>query len=180
MPHLIYLFLLLIAVGVHDLDNLARLPELSYLQLGSFSWPPGYTVGKDGFRNLRLCDVGTAFKFLMGAMSRLEELRFRVYAGHWSWVVNDVPLEQFPTKDEIEDLDLGLDNLLSLEKVTVTVDCWGATTAELQEVEAKVTRAVENHPNRPTIKVDRAYEQNMLSDEHRVALVSPYLLKKYV
>jgi len=159
------------AVEVQDLDNLARLPELSYLQLCGFSWPPGYTVGTDGFRNLRFCHVGTALKFPMGAMPRLEELWFRVYAGYWSGVVNDVPLEQFPTKDEIEDLDLGLDNLLSLEKVTVTVDCSGATAAEVQEVEAMVTRAVENHPNRPTIKVDRAYEGNMLSDKHRVALV---------
>jgi len=90
---------------------------------------------------------------------------------NWSWVVNDVPLEQFPTNDEIEDLDLGLDNLLSLEKVTVTVDCMGATAAEVQEVVAVVTRAVKNHPNRPTIQMDRAHEGNMLSDEHRVALV---------
>jgi len=116
----------------------------------------------------------------MGAMPRLEELWFRVYAGYWSWVVNDVPLEQFPTKDENEDLDLGLDNLLSLEKVTVTVDCSGATAAEVQEVEAMVTHAVENHPNRPTIKVYRACEQNMLSDEESERRVSPYLLKKYV
>ena len=157
-----------------------RLPELSYLELGSFSWPPGYTVGTDGFRNLRFCHVGTALKFHMGAMPRLEELQFKVFAGYCSWVVNGVPLEQFPTKDEIEDLDLGLDNLLSLEKVTVIVDCSGATAAEVQEVEAMVTRAVENHPNRPTIKVDRAYEQNMLSDEENEDRVSPYLLKKYV
>ena len=32
----------------------------------------------------------------------------------------------------------------------------------------------------PTIKVDRACEQNMLSDEESEDLVSPYLLKKYV
>ncbi|CAD6269031.1 unnamed protein product [Miscanthus lutarioriparius] len=128
------------AAEVQDLDNLARLPELSYLQLCGFSWPPGYTVGKDGFRNLRFCHVGTVLKFPMGAMPRLEELWFRVYAGYWSWVVNDVLLEQFPTKDEIEDLDLGRDNLLSLEKVTVRVDCSGATAAEVQEVEAMKAR----------------------------------------
>jgi len=180
VPHLISLSLGMYTVEVQDLDNLARLPELSYLELGGFSWPPGYTVGTDGFRDLRFCDVDTALKFPMGAMPRLEELWFRVYAGYWSWVVNDVPLEQFPTKDEIEDLDLGLDNLLSLEKVTVRVDCIGATAAEVQEVEAMVTRAVENHPNRPTIKVDRAYEQKMLSNEESEFLVSPYLLKKYV
>ncbi|CAD6268653.1 unnamed protein product [Miscanthus lutarioriparius] len=159
-----------------DLDNLERLPELTYLELVSFSCPPGYTVGKDGFRNLRFCRVDTTLKFSMGAMPRLEELRFRVNAGYSSGFVNDVPLEQFPTKDEIEDLDLGLDNLLSLEKVTVTVDCSGAATAaEVQEVEAMVTRAVENHPNRRTIKVDRAHEGNMLSDEESEDLLQQHI-----
>ncbi|CAD6268651.1 unnamed protein product [Miscanthus lutarioriparius] len=158
-----------------DLDNLERLPELTYLELVSFSCPPGYTVGKDGFRNLRFCRVDTTLKFSMGAMPRLEELRFRVNAGYSSGFVNDVPLEQFPTKDEIEDLDLGLDNLLSLEKVTVTVDCSGATAAEVQEVEAMVTRAVENHPNRRTIKVDRAHEGNMLSDEESEDLLQQHI-----
>jgi hypothetical protein len=71
----------------------------------------------------------------------------------------------------MEDLDLGLDNLLSLEQVTIKIDCSGATAAEVQEVEAVVTRAVENHPNRPTIKMNRVYEENILSDERRVALV---------
>ena len=56
--------------------------------------------------------------------------------------------------------------------------CSGATAAEVQEVEAMATRAVENHPNRPTIKVDRACEQYMFSDEKSEDLVSPYLLKK--
>ena len=153
-----------------------RLPELSYLELGSFSWPPGYTVGTDGFRNLRFCHVGTALKFHMGAMPRLEELRFGVLAGYWSWHVDGVPLEQFPTKHVIEDLELGLDNLLSLEKVTVRVNCTGATASEVQEVEAMVTRAMENHPNHPTMKMDRVYEENVLSDEHREARVRLSLL----
>ncbi|CAD6268683.1 unnamed protein product [Miscanthus lutarioriparius] len=175
VPHLVFLSLGMYAVEVQDLDNLARLPELSYLQLVGFSWPPGYTIGKDGFRNLRFYDVGTTLKFHMGAMPRLEELQFEVFAGYWSWQVNGVPFEQFSTKDIIEDLDLGLHNLLSLEKVTVTVDCSGATFAEVQEVEAMVTRAVENHPNRPTIKVDRACEQNMLSDEKSEDLLQQHI-----
>jgi len=172
LPHLCFLSQAVYVVGVHDLDNLARLPELSYLELASASWPPGYTVGTDGFRNLRVCAVGTTLKFQMGAMPRLEELEFMVCAGYWSWVQDGVLLERLPTKEGIEDLDLGLDNLLSLEQVTVTVDCSGATAAEVQEVEAMVTRAVENHPNRPTVKVDRVFEGNILSDEDKVALVS--------
>ncbi|XP_021301298.1 putative disease resistance RPP13-like protein 3 [Sorghum bicolor] len=175
LPRLCFLFLGVYTIEVQDLDNLASLLELSYLDLGGYSWPPGYTVGTDGFRNLRFCKVGTALKFHMGAMPRLEELQFKVYAGYWSWVEDGVPLEQFPTKEVIEDLDLGLDNLLSLEKVIVQVDCSGATAAEVQEVEAMVTRAVENHPNRPTIKMDRECEGNILSDERRVALLQQHI-----
>jgi hypothetical protein len=173
LPRLCFLSLGVYVVEVHDLDNLARLPELSYLQLDGSSWPPGgYTVGTDGFRNMRFCAVDTTLiKFHMGAMPRLEELQFGVYAGYWSWEVNGVPFEQFPIKEVIEDLDLGLDNLLSLEKVIIEVDCSGATATEVQEVEDMVTRAVENHPNRPTIKMDREYEKDIISDECRVELV---------
>ncbi|CAL4898905.1 unnamed protein product [Urochloa decumbens] len=143
--------------------------KLSHLDLFGSSWPPGYTVGSDSFKNLRFCSVGTTLKFHKGAMPRLEHLHFEVYAGYYSWEEDGVLLEQFPTKDVNEDLDLGLDNLLSLEKVDVQVDCSGATTAEAQEVEAVVTRAVENHPNHPTIQMDRLCEENILSDEGRVA-----------
>ncbi|CAL4891880.1 unnamed protein product [Urochloa decumbens] len=137
-------------------------------------WPPGYTVtvSTDSFKNLRFCRVCTTLKFHMGAMPRVEHLQFGVYAGYWSWAeYNGVPLEQFPTKDVIEDLDLGLDNLLSLEQVAVEVDCSGATAVEVQEVEAVVTRAVENHPNHPTIQMERIWEGNILSNERTVALL---------
>ncbi|CAD6268686.1 unnamed protein product [Miscanthus lutarioriparius] len=156
LPCLCSLSVIVYTVEKQDLDNLARLPELSYLLLG-------VSTGLQGIL------LRSSF------MPRLEELWFSVYAGYWSWVVNDVLLEQFPTKDEIEDLDLGLDNLLSLEKVTVTVFCSGATAAEVQEVEDMVTRAVENHPNRPTIKVDRAGEENMLSDEKSEDLLQQHI-----
>ncbi|CAN6347913.1 unnamed protein product [Urochloa humidicola] len=171
LPRLFFLSLRVYIVEVADLDNLARLPELSHLELDGLSWPPGYTVGTDSFKNLRFCSVGTTLKFHMGAMPRLEQLQFIVYAGYWSWKRNGVLLEQFPTKDVIEDLSLGLDNLLSLEQVAVKVDCSGATAAEVQEVEAVVTRAVENHPNHPAIKMCRIREESILSDERRVALL---------
>lgn len=172
LPCLCFLSLNVYVVVEEDLDNLVRLPELCYLELDSFSWPPGYTVGTDGFKNLRFCRVGTAFKIHVGAMPRLEELHFGVFAGHARFEVNNMPLEQYPTKDVIEALDLGLDNLLSLEQVSVLVDCLGATTAQVQEVEVVVRRAVKNHPNRPTIEMDRVYEEDMLSDEDQETLVS--------
>jgi hypothetical protein len=181
LPHLCFLSLMVYVVEAQDLDNLVRLPELRYLKLAGRSWPPRYVVGPDDFKNLRICEVGTMLVFHMGAMPRLEELVFGVYAGYWSWEDNGVPLEQFPTKDAIEDLDLGLDNLFSLEQVNILVDCSGATTAQVQEAEAMVMRAVENHANHPIIKMDRLYEQDILSDEKREALVRLFfsnLLKK--
>jgi hypothetical protein len=177
LPRLYSLYLMVHAVEAQDLDNLARLPELQYLTLYGISWPPRYTVGPDDFRNLRFCEVGTTFKFRKGAMPRLEVLQFEVFAGYWSWEQHGVPFEQFPTKDVIEDLHLDLDNVLLLQQVIVKVNCSGATAAQVEEVEAVVMRAVENHANRPTIKMDRAYEENILSDEKLEALVSPCSLR---
>ncbi|CAL4906267.1 unnamed protein product [Urochloa decumbens] len=177
---LLFLSLGVYFVEVEDLDNLARLPELSHLDLRGFFWPPGYTVGTDNFKNLRFCSVGTTLKFHTGAMPRLEHLQFGVYAGYWSWKdENGVQWEQFPTKDVIEDLDLGLDNLLSLEQVAVEVNCLGATTEEVQEVEVAVTRALENHPNHPTIQMNRRFEQYILSDEDTVALLQQNIEEHY-
>ncbi|AQK38908.1 hypothetical protein ZEAMMB73_Zm00001d023304 [Zea mays] len=170
MAHLCFLSLAVHAVEAQDLDNLARLPELRYLKLDGVSWPPRYDTGPDDFRNLRFCDVGTMLVFHMGAMPRLEELVFGV----------GVLLEQCPTMDVIEDLDLGLDNLLSLEQVTVVVDCSGATAAKVQEVEAVVMRAMENHANRPTIKMERVCENFILSDKEQEDLVRLFLSSLYV
>nr|UFM55686.1 DR3 [Zea mays] len=175
LPRLCSLYLRVHALEAQGLDNLARLPELQYLMLYGYSWPPRYTVGPDDFRNLRFCEVGTTFELRKGAMPRLEELQFGVFAGYWSWEQYGVPFEQFPTKDVFEDLDLDLDNVLLLQQVRVKVDCSGATVTQVEEVEAVVMRAVENHANRPTIKMDRVYEQNILSDEEREALLRRHI-----
>jgi hypothetical protein len=55
LPRLCFLSLVVYVVEVQDLDNLVRLPDLRYLKLVGFIWPPRYTVGTDGFRNLRFC-----------------------------------------------------------------------------------------------------------------------------
>ncbi|TVU23743.1 hypothetical protein EJB05_26123, partial [Eragrostis curvula] len=166
LPHLYFLSLPVYTVEVHDLGNLARLPELSYLELGAYNWPPGYTVGIDGFKNLRFCRLNTMLKFHTGAMPRLEDLQFTVSAWLGSVEVNGVPFKQLSTKDVvIGDLDFSLDNLLSLEQVIIKIDCFNATPTEVQEVEAAVGRALEDHPNHPTIKVDRICEEHMCDVE---------------
>ncbi|TVU23744.1 hypothetical protein EJB05_26124, partial [Eragrostis curvula] len=190
LPHLYFISLCVHVVEVHDLDNLTRLPELSYLMLDGCSWPPGYNVGIDGFKNLRFCDVGTALKFHPGAAQRLEELKFVVYPKLEGLLINGLPVKQLPTKDVIGDLDFGLDNLLSLEQVTISIFCFDATATEVQVVEAVVSRAVEDHPNHPTINVYRLHEEAMCdvdivkhigvllwkdeSDANFIRLLSPY------
>ncbi|KAF8780570.1 hypothetical protein HU200_001390 [Digitaria exilis] len=124
---------------------------------------------------MKFCFVGTALKFHVGAMPRLEQLQFGVNAGHGSFGVHGVPFEHIRTKDAIADLDLGLDSLLSLEIVTANVNCLGATAAEVEEVEAVVRGQMEGHPNRPTIRLNRVYETCMLPDEDPEAQVRHYM-----
>lgn len=176
LPLLYFLCVDVYVVQVQDLDNLARLQKLSYLMmLDSFIWPPAYTVRTDSFKNIKFCFVGTALKFHVGAMPRLEQLQFGVNAGHGTWEVHGVPFEQIRTKDAIADLELGLDNLLSLEIVAPNINCLGASAAEVEEVEAVVRGQLEGHPNRPTVIVNRVNEKYMLPDEHLEAQVRHYL-----
>ncbi|CAL5093264.1 unnamed protein product [Urochloa decumbens] len=58
LPCLLFLYLQVYVVEVEDLDKLARLPELSHLELRGSRWPPGYTVSTDSFKNLRLLELG--------------------------------------------------------------------------------------------------------------------------
>ncbi|KAK3128013.1 hypothetical protein QOZ80_7AG0581460 [Eleusine coracana subsp. coracana] len=123
-----------------DMKILALLPELFYLQLHDPTYYGHYKdgciiVGADGFKNLRICIVPRELKFLPGAMPRLESLRFVVCAA---------PAER-------RALDLGLGNLVSLKDVELVIDCCGCVHAEVEETKAVLTRAVEDHPNRPTI-----------------------------
>ncbi|WVZ91107.1 hypothetical protein U9M48_037321 [Paspalum notatum var. saurae] len=156
LPCLRYLRLELFVVEVRDLDNLARFPELRYLSIHGSTWPLMYTVGAEGFKNLRTFIVQTLLKFDMGAMPRLKELDFLVSTNSHVYVISS---------GSLVDLDFGVDKLLSLEHVTVTVYCPGATLAQVEETEAAVRRAVERHPNRLSLNMERLDECDILSDE---------------
>jgi hypothetical protein len=113
-----------------------------------------------------VCIVGTALKFLQGAMPSLEELDFVVTVAGRRSTVDGVEHKIFATKDVMGDLDdFGLGNLLSLKYVDIWVDCEGARRSDVEEAEAAVRRAVEGHPKNPTLFMQRMDEQLMLSDE---------------
>jgi hypothetical protein len=169
LPRLSNLDVRALVVQERDLENLARLPELCYLCLQcAHAIHQGHTIGAaEGFKKLRVCIVGTALKFLQGAMPSLEALHFVVtVAGRRVTTIDGVEHKIFATKDVMGDLDdFGLGNLLSLKYVDIWVDCEGARRSDVEEAEAAVRRAVEGHPKNPTLFMQRVNEQLMLSDE---------------
>ncbi|TVU35560.1 hypothetical protein EJB05_17456, partial [Eragrostis curvula] len=127
------------------MGKLALLPELLYLKLtGLETYDQRIFIGADGFENLRVCATDTKFYFLPGAMPRLESLSFGVRPG--------------------DDLDFNLAVLLSLKKVTIKVSCYRYFRGHVEETEALVRREVEDHPNRPTLQINRGAEVSMITD----------------
>ncbi|CAM0150554.1 unnamed protein product [Urochloa decumbens] len=153
-------------VEAKDMESLSLLPELQYLEMHGSTLHQGIIVGAEGFKNLRVCKVPTTFKFLQGAMPRLESLLLAIVMEYGKVIVQyrEIILEQLPTRYAIPDLDFGLGNLVSLKEVTVNIDCSGSILPDVEEAEAALRRAIEDHPTRPTIHLRRSTEEYMLSD----------------
>lgn len=70
----------------------------------------------------------------------------------------------------LKDANIGFDklvseNLPSLQRVKVQIDCSNARLAEVEEVEAALTYTVNLHPNCPTLEMMRYNEYKMLSSD---------------
>ncbi|CAL5035794.1 unnamed protein product [Urochloa decumbens] len=153
-------------VEAKDMESLSLLPELQYLEMRGSTLHQGIVVGAEGFKNLRVCRVPTTFRFLPGAMPRLESLLLAIAMEYGKVIVQyrKVILEQLPTRYAIPDLDFGLGNLVSLKEVTVNIQCSGSILPDVEEAEAALRRAIEDHPTRPTLHLRRSTEEYMLSD----------------
>jgi hypothetical protein len=140
------------------LENLAFLPELLYLYLQGDCPSQRFIVGADGFKKLMVCEVPIKLKFLQGAMPCLESLKFEV---DLEYIENT---EQLPTRHAIHDIVLGLRNLLSLKEIVVTVNFGYSCLADVEEAEAALKHAVEDHPNRPTLQIRRHGNEYLLCE----------------
>jgi disease resistance protein RPM1 len=141
-----------------DLELLGALPMLRFLQLkvdprGTIT-EEQLVVGADHrFRSLAEFEfkhyTRCWLKFARGAMPKLQmlELYFEV------------------RKMEGVGFDIGLENLASLKHVTVTFDCDGARTKEVDDVALEVWCAIDMHPNGPTQDLLREFEELMIKDE---------------
>jgi hypothetical protein len=154
------------------LENLAFLPELLYLYLQGDCPSQRFIVGADGFKKLMVCEVPMKLKFLQGAMPCLESLKFEV---DLEYIANT---EELPTRHAIHDIDLGLRNLLSLKEIVVTVNFGYSCLADVEEAEAALKHAVEDHPNRPTLQIRRHGNEYLLCEpgKHNVCISFVFLM----
>jgi hypothetical protein len=164
-----------IVVEAKDLENLALLPELLYLYLEGDCPSQRFIVGADGFKKLMVCEVPIKLKFLQGAMPCLQSLNFQV---DLEYIANT---ETLPTRHAIQDIDFGLRNLLSLKEIVVIVNFGYSCLTDVQEAEAALKHAVEDHPNRPTLQIRGHGEEYLLCEpgKHNVCIsfVSLMLLR---
>ncbi|TKW13031.1 hypothetical protein SEVIR_5G073200v4 [Setaria viridis] len=128
-----------------DLEILGRLPALRYLYLmvdhENLKIPRRFVIGTSSFPCLvgcRLLGFLGAVVFQQGAMMRLEILAFNFHAGE---------VREITSSDGR--LNLGLENLLSLQEVLVYFRSRGASVMEVEEAKAALSHAIEIHPSHP-------------------------------
>ncbi|KAF7013609.1 hypothetical protein CFC21_027677 [Triticum aestivum] len=127
-----------------DVVNLWGLPELRslkelWIRPGGMEFPDG------AFPKLRSCGIDAPFWFQPGSMRSLECITFGT--GRY-----------LNKKDAVIDVDFigTLGNLPSLRCVFADMDCWGgARASDVEKMEAAVRQAIDNHPNRPTLRLSR-------------------------
>ncbi|KAK8448050.1 hypothetical protein SEVIR_8G208400v4 [Setaria viridis] len=129
-----------------DLEILGRLPALRLLNLKldnkNLGILAGFVVGAGAFPCLVSCEFWQfvwPVVFQQGAMPRLGELRFiQFYVGEARGIAcND------------GSLNLGLENLPSLQEVHADLHYDGAGKEEAEQAEAALTHEAEMHPNHP-------------------------------
>jgi hypothetical protein len=144
-------------VEAKDLENLALLPELLYLYLEGDCPSQRFVVGADGFKKLIVCEVPMKLKFLQGAMPCLESLKFEV---------------------DLEYIDFGVRNLLSLKEIVVIVKFGYSCLTDVEDAEAALKHAVEDLPNRPTLQISRYGYEYLLCEpgKHNVCISFVFLM----
>ncbi|CAN6226858.1 unnamed protein product [Urochloa humidicola] len=169
-----------------DLRILRELPELQYLDLRveSVVQLVCTSATDDGaclFRKLRHCNL-----YCFGGVRLLSsEEDSGGVSIHTGWLQGSMLLGSGRNKDvaptllpSLQNLDFGIDvqdfkhngngsvsleYFASLQYGRVSINCEGASAAEVEQVEAALRRAADVHPNRPTLEVERYEEDLMIS-----------------
>uniref|UniRef100_A0A0E0J354 NB-ARC domain-containing protein n=1 Tax=Oryza nivara TaxID=4536 RepID=A0A0E0J354_ORYNI len=134
-----------------DLQVLGSLPSLRYLNITveepTLERDERLTIGDAypfmGLKCFSLYDDAMEVAFAKGAMPKLRTLSLR--------------FEMHNTKELFGgDMDLGLENLSSLQDASIQlVNCHGAVPEEIEAVEDALRKAVTMNPNNPTLRLQR-------------------------
>nr|AGP75917.1 CNL6 [Triticum monococcum subsp. monococcum] len=143
LPLLSYLDITVFEVRPEDIQLLGMLPALCVLLITDYSVSQGEEIHVLSSCALFPCATKCSFlgigavpsMFPLGAARRLQDLRF-------SFPANLISCENF---------DLGMRHLPSLQQVSVELIKEGASHAEVDEAEAALRAAAEDHPNRPAL-----------------------------
>ncbi|XP_052165631.1 disease resistance protein Pik-2-like [Oryza glaberrima] len=169
LPNLSYLELTVNFLEEPDLETLGRLPKLRYLALYTHcdrivSIRKIADAGDTCFRELRFLNTpylcvrfdqhGIMCSKEKAVMPNVKTLCFCVYVR----ILKDADI-------------LGFDKLFSfahlgrssLQEVQVKIECCGARAMEVEEAEAALAHAAAIHPNRPTLKIWKFSEEEMLA-----------------
>jgi hypothetical protein len=149
LPQLCYLSLMLFDVDEQDMEKLGRFAELSHLHLLIVNTErrEAITCASDGFLNLRFCSITKPFKFVEGAMPRLEVLDF-----HFS-----VRLHTGAERDL--DFVFGLGSHPCLRQVIVQINCLDAIPEKVEEAKTALQQAISINPNRPILEISLSSEK---------------------
>ncbi|CAN6373764.1 unnamed protein product [Urochloa humidicola] len=187
LPNLSHLSLRVDHLDVQgDLRILGELPELQYLELfvRSVVQLVCTSATDDGaclFRKLRRCNLlcSGGVRLLSseedsgGVSIRIGFLEGSMLLG--SGRNKDVAPTLLPSAQKLHRFSmsvqdfkdgngsLGLEYFASLQNVSVTIPCEGASAADVEQLEAALQHAADVHPNRPTLYVRRWREEEMIS-----------------
>lgn len=154
-PHLAVLVVQLQELRQRDVEALGRLPALRVLRVDPYAGKEQLAVPGGAFPRLTECrfrDSDLAPVFRRGAAPRLRRLEvcFRVR--------NTIDLGN-------GGFDFGLENLGSLEDVSVYVGCQESREPEAEAAAAALRRAADTHPNRANFDVITFGEELMCFDD---------------
>ncbi|RLM58010.1 hypothetical protein C2845_PM18G12920 [Panicum miliaceum] len=166
LPSLSHLSLKVDVMEEQDLRILGALPELRYLSLNVSTTEvvcnnPTTTDGHL-FQKLTLCSLEYSEVRLLlpskDASFRMQDVSASILLGSERkdgvqelWY--EVRVREFKDANDDDCGSLGLEYFISLHNIRVTIHCDGASAAEVEELEAVLRRAVDIHPNHPTLEV---------------------------
>ncbi|OEL29455.1 hypothetical protein BAE44_0009526 [Dichanthelium oligosanthes] len=110
-------------------------------------------------------------EFVPGAMLKLQTLNLDFHVRH--------------TMDQFGDFDFSLENLSSLERVIVHMNCYYAEIGEVQDAEASIRKALDLNPSKPTLELQKQaettwYKQFVLRNQQDGKLTYPTISREVI